>query len=101
MVAAHFACCEQYEGDSAIFVLDRKDIGLGRVSDNPLCLKETVLLEPYHHSPRITNQSCVFTVHIQPHIEYGNEFVAKWIIKKECFGSMSVRLEKFGINPTT
>jgi len=98
LVAAYFACCEQYVGDSAIFVLNRKDIGLGLRTENPLKLTKTVLFEPDHITSRITTQSCVFTVHSQPHIEFDDEIVTKWILRQECLINISGWLERFGIN---
>ncbi len=98
LVAAYFACCEQYVGDSAIFVLDRSNIKGGLKSEHPLLLKETKLFEPHHLSSRITAQASVFTVHSQPHIEFGGDFVKKWILKQDCLIDITGRLERFGIN---
>lgn len=98
LVAAYFACWDNYNSDSAVFVLDRDDVKPALKSSNPFMIKENRLFEPEHFSPRITAQSCVFTVHSQPHIEMDNESIQKWIIKKECSMSISRWLEKFGFN---
>ena len=98
LVAAYFACCEQYVRDSAIFVLDRSNINVGLKSEHPLHLKETKLFAPNHLSLRITAQASVFTVHCQPHIEFGGGFVKKWILKQDCLTDITGWLERFGIN---
>ncbi len=98
LVAAFFACFEQYMGDSAIYVLDRSKINLGKNNEHPFSLKEPKLFEPHHLSPRITAQAGLFTIHNTPHIELVDELVDKWIIKQNCLINIGVKLERFGFN---
>ena len=101
LVAAFFACFDNYKQDSAIFVLDRKDVNLVVKSDNPFQINEPKLFEPHHLTSRITAQAGVFTIHCEPHIEFGENFVKKWVISKKCQINIGVQLENFGINYST
>ena len=98
LVAAYFACYEQYVGDSAIFVLNRRKISVGMKKEHPLFLKEPKLFEPQHVSSRITVQAGLFTVHSQPHIEFDSSLFEKWILKQECLVEITTTLERLGIN---
>ena len=101
LAAAFFAAYDQHIGDSAIYVLDRKGIGIGRKSESPFSLTETKLFEPSHLTPSITAQAGLFTVHHRPEQEYENDLLEKWVLREACLIQLASKVESFGVNYQT
>jgi hypothetical protein len=98
LAAAFFAAYEQYQGDSAIYVLDRKGIEIARKSESPFSLTETKIFEPVHLTPSITAQAGLFTVHHKPEKEYENDHLERWVLRSSCLIALASKVESFGVN---
>lgn len=98
LAAAFFAAYEEYQGDSAIYVLDRRGIELARENESPFSLTETKLFEPVHHIPRVTAQVGLFTVHHKPEQEYENDLLERWVLQNSCLIELAIKVESFGVN---
>ncbi len=101
LAAAFFAAYEQYQADSVIYVLDRRGIELGRKSESPFSIPGTRIFEPIHHTPRITAQAGLFTVHHRPEQEYENDWLEKWVLRESCLVQLGTKLESLGMNYQT
>ncbi len=98
LVAAFFACYEKYGGDSVIYVLDCRKFNIPLKSDSPFGIKETLIVQASHNSPRVTTQSGLFTVHPKPQEEFCNPHLQRFIVKQSCFVEMTIMLAKYGIH---
>ena len=98
LAAAFFAAFEHYQGDSAIYVLDRRGIDLARKNESPFSLTDTKLFEPTHLTPSITAQAGLFTVHHRPEQEYENDLLEKWVLREACLIQLAGKVESLGMN---
>lgn len=120
LVALYWACVfgksREDDPDAAVFVLRRsKDEHhyLDTLDDNimPEDVKGVRIIHPFYTSPRMTAQSCVFTIHQRPWVDLTElehdhysakdmdiDEIVKWVIpKKKRYGIMR-ELERLGMN---
>jgi hypothetical protein len=65
MVAAFFACCEQYDRDGALFIASVSN-RVNTAKYSPYSIDRVARYKPRHISQRIQSQSGLFTIHPDP-----------------------------------
>jgi len=87
--------------DSAIYAIYDENFDDASLKTSPFDITSTVTFNPRHITPRITNQSGLFTVHPDPENVYEHDGLCKWIIKNECKTDIRVMLRSYKINYST
>ncbi len=98
LVAAFFACYEQYADDSVIYVLDQRQFQVPLKTDSPFNIRETLILRTSHANPRVSAQSSLFTIHPNPLEEFCSPHLQRWIVKQSCLLEIALMLEKYGVH---
>lgn len=96
LVAAFFAVEEEFEQDSAVYVLrGMKFLDIENI--DPFDVDRVEKFIPPHLSARITAQSGLFTIHPQPNVPFESESVTKLIIKNNLDGILRKSLVDTGL----
>jgi len=97
LVAAYFAVENEYDKDSAVYVLKRQRF-LNTEKINPFKVKRVSKFIPPHITPRITAQSGVFTIHPEPSEPLNSVSIDKLIIVKSFRRQLKKILYRYGIH---
>lgn len=103
LVAIYFACLDNLgTKDAKVYVLKNYyDLEILNNEESPFEIKSVKRIIPNHITSRITSQSGIFTLHPIPEIEYKEEYIDVWIIKKECILELNAMIRTYGVNHTT
>jgi len=97
LVAAYFAVEQEFNGDSAMYVLkDMKFLNTEGVE--PFDVMEVSKFIPPHITTRITAQSGLFTIHPDPSEPFVSASVDKLIIKKVFRRKLKKILYRYGVH---
>lgn len=102
LVAIYFACLDNIgTKDVKIYVI--KDYYNLRINDDelPFDITSVKCIIPNHITSRITSQSGIFTAHPMPDIEYNEDYIDVWIIRKECILDLKAMISTYGVNHMT
>ena len=98
LVAAFFAVEEQFNGDSAIYVLRNKKMLLTDKIPDPFKRKNVGKFVPAHVTKRIIAQFGLFTIHPNPAIPLVSDEVEKLVIPSRLRKPLKDVLFRYGIN---
>lgn len=97
LVAAFFAVEQEFDGNSAVYVLkDMKFLDIEKI--DPFDVRKVSKFIPRHITPRITAQSGLFTIHPRPNVPFVSKSVDKLIIANGFRRDLKKLLYRYGVH---